>query len=221
MNQDPAMIWSRCARLGRVLLPMVDQEAGRQAERHENLRIWDIDTAVGERTVAVFAALAAHAVAVDAAVSAAGFEAMPLRAVAEAATGKRDIELLAGLPETFTDSRDELAVKRFRLSAYEGGQASRQLFQLSREVRHSLLVLADRPVNACPTCGDVLRRPQKQACRTDHTSLRSSGCHVWQQRHMEPASYAADGQRAPDELPRGTTVDSLPGAGDRHESGIG
>lgn len=41
---------------------------------------------------------------------------MPLSAVAAAVTGKRDIELLAGLPERFTDDRDQQAVSLFRLS---------------------------------------------------------------------------------------------------------
>lgn len=96
VTPDPDTLWSRCARLGRVLLPLVDQEPGRRAERHENLRIWDIDTTVGERTIEVFTALAAHAVAVDAAVPAARFGSLSVRSVAEAATGKQDFELLAG-----------------------------------------------------------------------------------------------------------------------------
>ncbi|MET8138281.1 hypothetical protein [Streptomyces sp. NPDC005251] len=157
VTSDPDTLWSRCARLGRVLLPLVDQEPGREAERHENLRIWGVDTAVGERTIEVFTALAAHAVAVDTSVPAARFDALPVRSVAEAATGKQDFELLAGLPETFADGRDELAVQRFRLSAYKGGQASRQLFQLSREVRHSLILLAERTSAPASTCGDVFR----------------------------------------------------------------
>ncbi|MGW3819406.1 hypothetical protein [Streptomyces sp. NPDC005046] len=158
VTPDSDTLWGRCARLGRVLLPLVDQETGRRAERHENLRIWGIDTAVGERTIEVFTALAAHAVAVDAALQATTFEVLAVRTVAEAATGKRDFEFLAGLPESFADDRDEQAVQRFRLAAYEGGQASRQLFQLSREVRHSLLVLTERSPTPCSTCGDVLRQ---------------------------------------------------------------
>ncbi|MEU6594090.1 hypothetical protein ABZ923_33600 [Streptomyces sp. NPDC046881] len=158
MTSDPDTLWRRCAHLGRVLLPLVDQEPVRQADRHENLRTWGIDTAVGERLIEVFAALAAHAVAIDASVSTAQFDALPVRTVAEAATGKRDFELLAGLPDSFADVRDEQAVQLFRLSAYEGGQASRRLFQLSREVRHSLIVLAEHPLFPCRTCGDVLSR---------------------------------------------------------------
>ncbi|MGA5895123.1 hypothetical protein [Streptomyces venetus] len=48
-------------------------------------------------------------------------------AVADAATGKRDYELLAGLPETFADDRDGQAVNVFRLYTYKGGQYSHRL----------------------------------------------------------------------------------------------
>ncbi|WP_262706097.1 MULTISPECIES: hypothetical protein [Streptomyces] len=73
-----------------------------------------------QRATMVFAALAAHAVVVEVAVSAAEFDAVPLSAVAEAATGKRDIELLAGLPGTFADGHDGQVVDLFRLYAYQG-----------------------------------------------------------------------------------------------------
>ncbi|MFC9681360.1 hypothetical protein [Streptomyces sp. NPDC056948] len=98
MASDHDMLWHRCARLGRVVLPLVDQEPWRQDRRHENLRARGIDTAAGERLIEVFAALAAHAIALDASVSAARFDALPLGDVADAATGKQDYELLAGLP---------------------------------------------------------------------------------------------------------------------------
>ncbi|MEY9988203.1 hypothetical protein ABIE67_000235 [Streptomyces sp. V4I8] len=158
MDLDSDILWRRCARLGRALLPLVDQEPGRRADRHENLRTWGIDRAVGERLIEVLAALAAHAVAVDTSTPTAEFDALPLPTVAEAAVGKRAFELLAGLPDTFTCIRDEQAVSLFRLSAYEGKQASRWLFHLSREVRHALIVLAERSVMPLPTCGDALRR---------------------------------------------------------------
>ncbi|MGW3564169.1 hypothetical protein ACWDSL_09810 [Streptomyces sp. NPDC000941] len=158
MTSDHDMLWRRCADLGCVLLPLMDQEPWRQTRRRENLRTWGIDTVEGERLIEVFAALAAHAVVAEAAVSAAEFGALPLSAVAEAATGKRDIELLAGLPGTFSDGRDGQAVGLFRLYAYQGGQAGRRLFQLSRELRHTLLVLAERSPMSSPTCGDVFRR---------------------------------------------------------------
>ncbi|MFH8350432.1 hypothetical protein [Streptomyces sp. NPDC018045] len=152
------MLWRHCAHLGRVLLPLVDQEAWRQARRHETLKTWGIDIVVGERLIEIFTALAAHAVVADTSVSAAGFDALPLSAVADAATGKRDIELLAGLPSAFADDSDRQAVNVFRLYTYKGGQYSRQLFHLSREVRHSCLVLVGRLPMPVPTCGDLFRR---------------------------------------------------------------
>jgi hypothetical protein len=152
------MLWRRCAYLGRVLLPLLDQELWRRDRRRERLQAWGIDTAVGERLGEVFAALAAHAVAVDAALPAAEFETLPLSAVADAATGKQDFELLAGLPDTFADDRDEIAVKVFRLYAYKGGQTSLQLVRLSTEVRHTLTILAVREPVPSPTCGDIFRK---------------------------------------------------------------
>ncbi len=78
--------------------------------------------------------------------------------MADAVTGKRDYELLAGLPDSFADDRDERAVKVFRLYAYSGGQHSHQLFLLGREVRHALIVLGEGLPMSSPTCGDVFRR---------------------------------------------------------------
>ncbi|MFV5996540.1 hypothetical protein ACNPQM_30095 [Streptomyces sp. NPDC056231] len=167
MTSDHDMLWRRCSHLGRVLLPLVDQEPWRRGRRHENLRTWGIDTVVGEQLIEVFAALAAHAVAVDASVSAAEYDALAVSAVADAATGKRDFELLAGLPDTFADGRDGQAVDLFRLYAYEGGQSSRRLFQLSTELRHALVVLAERSPVPSPTCGDVFRRAAEAGLDTD------------------------------------------------------
>ncbi|MEU5445437.1 hypothetical protein [Streptomyces griseofuscus] len=135
------------------MLPLIDQEPGRQARRHDNLRTWGIDPGVGERLLETFAALAAHAALSDAASPAAGT--VPLSAVAAAVTGKRDIELLAGLPERFTDDRDQQAVS---LYAYKGGPFSRMLFQLSCELRHTLTALADRSPTPSPTCADLMRQ---------------------------------------------------------------
>ncbi|MEU5592605.1 hypothetical protein [Streptomyces sp. NPDC020298] len=168
MTSDHNMLWVRCALLGRFLLPLVDQESWRQVRRREHLPAWGIDTAVGERLIEVFAALAAHAVAVDASVPAAGFDALPLRAMAEAAIGKQDFELLAGLPGTFADDRDELAVKVFRLYTYRGGQYSLQLTRLSTEVRHALVVLTERSPAPSLTCGDVFRRAAESGLPCDH-----------------------------------------------------
>ncbi|MGW9433480.1 hypothetical protein ACWHA1_36885, partial [Streptomyces decoyicus] len=75
----------------------MDQEPGRQADRHENLRTWGIATVVGERPIEVFAVLAVQAVATDVSVRAAELDALPLRTVANAVAGKRAFELLAGL----------------------------------------------------------------------------------------------------------------------------
>ncbi|MEU6201672.1 hypothetical protein [Streptomyces sp. NPDC047061] len=158
MTSDHDMLWHRCTYLGRVLLPLVDQEPWRQARRHENLQAWGIDTAAGERLIETFAALAAHAVAVDSSLSAAKLDAVSLNVVADAATGKRDYELLAGLPDTFTDDHVEHAVNVFRLHVYKGGEYGHRLTRLSTELRHALLVLAERAPIRTPTCGDVFRR---------------------------------------------------------------
>lgn len=155
MTSDHDLLWRRSAHLGRVLLPVVDEEAWRRARHHEHLEAWGIDIVEGERVIEVFAALAAHAVAVDASVSAAELDVLPLNAVADAATGKRDFELLAGLPDTFADGRDELAVKVCRLYTYRGGQCSRRLFQLGTELRRALIILAERSRMPSLTCGHV------------------------------------------------------------------
>lgn len=152
------MLWRRCAYLGRALLPLLDQEPWRQGRRRERLGTWGMDVAVGERLIEVIAALAAHAVAVDSSLSATEFEAVPLSAVADAATGKQDFELLAGLPDSFADDRDDIAVKVFRLYAYKGDRTSLQLVRLGTEVRRSLTVLAAREPVRSPTCEDVFRR---------------------------------------------------------------
>ncbi|MEU3028546.1 hypothetical protein ACPCBC_12910 [Streptomyces incarnatus] len=158
MTSDHDMVWRRCAYLGRVLLPLVDQEPWRRPLRRESLRDRGIDTAVGERLIEIFAVLAAHAVALDASLSAAEFDGLPLLAVAEAVTCKRDFELLAGLPDTFADVREEQAVNVFRLCACAGHRTGVQVFRLSGEVRHALAVLAARSPTRSSTCGDVFRR---------------------------------------------------------------
>ncbi|MCX5264955.1 hypothetical protein [Streptomyces sp. NBC_00199] len=155
MTSDHDTLWRRCAHLGRLLLPVVDEEQWRRARRHERLGTWGIGIAEGERLIEVFGALAAHAVAVDTSVSAAELDVLPLRAVADAATGKRDFELLAGLPDTFADGRDELAVKVLRLYTYRDGLFSRRLVQVSAEVRRALNVLAERSRMPSPRCGHV------------------------------------------------------------------
>ncbi|MFD4611986.1 hypothetical protein ACFWOT_28730 [Streptomyces sp. NPDC058440] len=168
MASDHDLLWRRCAHLGRVLLPVVDQEAWRQARRHEHLGVWGISIMEGERLIEVFAALAAHAVAIDASVSAAELDVLPLSAVADAATGKCDFELLAGLPDTFADGRDELAVKVFRLYAYRGGQYSLHLVRLGTELRRALIVLAERSRMPSPSCGHVFFWAAAAGLSSDH-----------------------------------------------------
>ncbi|MGW1745447.1 hypothetical protein ACWCRD_07500 [Streptomyces sp. NPDC002092] len=152
------MLWRRCALLGRVVLPLVDQEPRRQDRRRERLRGRGVSTVTGERLIEIFAALAAHAVAVDGSLSAEELDALPLKEVADAATGKQDYELLAGLPDTLADDRDGLAVSVFRLYAYKGGQYSMRLHQLGAELHRALVVLAEHAPVPCRTCGDALRR---------------------------------------------------------------
>ncbi|WP_157876631.1 hypothetical protein [Streptomyces graminilatus] len=137
---------------------MDHQEPWRQDRRRENLRAWEIGTAAGERTIEIIAALAVHAVALDDSLSAEEIDALPLKVVADTVTGKRDYELLAGLPDPFTDERDGHAVSVFRLCVYRGGQYSLQLVRLGRELHHALIVLAERAPIRSPTCGDVFRR---------------------------------------------------------------
>ncbi|MFK4184362.1 hypothetical protein ACI2L4_10135 [Streptomyces sparsogenes] len=173
MASEHDMLWRRCAHLGRVLLPVVDEEAWRQARRHERLGVWGINIAEGERLIEVFAALAAHAVAIDTSMSAAELDLLPLSAVADAATGKCDFELLAGLPDTFADGREELAVKIFRLYAYRGGQYSRRLFQLGTELRGALSVLAERSRMPSPRCGHLFFWAAAASLPSDHGDLTS------------------------------------------------
>ncbi|MDT0438668.1 MULTISPECIES: hypothetical protein [Streptomyces] len=139
----------------------------RQARRRENLQSWDIDTAAGERLLETFAALATHAVAADASLTATELEDLPLKTVAEAATGKRDYELLAGLPQTFDSVRDADAVNVFRLHVYRGGPSGLRITRLATELRHSILVLAEHGPARLRTCGDVLLRAPKAACRNE------------------------------------------------------
>ncbi|MEU7074201.1 hypothetical protein AB0B30_29040 [Streptomyces narbonensis] len=107
---------------------MVDQEPWPHAHRHDNLWAWSIGITEGERLIEVFTALAARAAVEDASLDTAELDTLSLHAVADAATGKVDIELLAG---------------------------SRIL--LSREVRRALLVIVDRSRPTPPTYSALLR----------------------------------------------------------------
>ncbi|MFD9794201.1 hypothetical protein ACFWXK_24995 [Streptomyces sp. NPDC059070] len=158
MNSDHDLLWRHCVHLGRLLLPMADQQEYGQARRHDTLRAWDIQISEGEYLLEVFAALAAHAAAVEATSSAAEFASLPLSAVADAATGKQDIELLAGLPRVPVDPRDEKGVALVRLYAHTGGTYSHRLFRLSRELHSLLMDLATHEQRPARTCGDLFRQ---------------------------------------------------------------
>lgn len=66
MISDRDIVWRQCIRLGRCVLPLLDQEPWRQVKRRERLHAWQIDPAKGESLIATFAALALHAVVTDA-----------------------------------------------------------------------------------------------------------------------------------------------------------
>ncbi|WP_157968611.1 hypothetical protein [Streptomyces geranii] len=141
-----------------MLLPLVDEEAWRRGRRRERLGNWGVDIGEGERLIEILAALTAYAVVVDiagSAASAAVLDTLPLGVVAEAATGKRDFELLAGLPDAFADGRDELAVKVFRLYVYRGERYSLRLWRMATELQYALTVLGGRSRVASPGCGHV------------------------------------------------------------------
>ncbi|MEU5250000.1 hypothetical protein AB0G81_39255, partial [Streptomyces asoensis] len=144
MTTDHDMLWHRCAHLGRIVLALVDQESWRQERRRGNLRTWGIDVTEGEQLIEVFVALTAHGVAAAASLSAEELDALPLSVVADAATSTRDIALFALLSGTCAHDCDGRIVGLLRQYAYEGGESSRRLFQLSREVRHALVTLSKR-----------------------------------------------------------------------------
>ncbi|MFB7936952.1 hypothetical protein [Streptomyces sp. NPDC056049] len=155
LHEDP--LWPRCVLLGRVLLPVLDQEPWRRDRRHDRLRAWEIPVGEGERLLGLFTALAVRAAARDEALSAADLNSLALQTVADAATSKADIELLAGLPDTYSTVREEEEAALFRLYTHAGGQTSRWLFQLGREARRSLTILVERARDEPATCGKLLR----------------------------------------------------------------
>ncbi|MYU24730.1 hypothetical protein [Streptomyces sp. SID8352] len=157
MNADRDEVWRRCVRLGRVLLPLVDREPWRRERRHETLRAWGVDTGTGEGLIGICAALAAHTVAKDASASPEEFGALTVTAVAGAAGGSQDFELLAGAPDRFDDERDERAVMLLRVCSYAGDRHALLAFRLAQETRRALTVLAARSPQRPLTCQDVLR----------------------------------------------------------------
>lgn len=76
----------------------------------------------------------------DTSLPASEFAPLPLSAVADAATGKQDFELLAGIPDTFADDRDDMAIKVFRLYAYRRPDQSS-----APSAGHGSAPYADRP----------------------------------------------------------------------------
>ncbi|WP_185909238.1 hypothetical protein [Streptomyces sp. WAC01280] len=102
--------------------------------------------------------------------------------MADAATVKRDYELLAGLPDTFADDRDGQVVNVVRAYAYESGRYGHQLFLLSRETHHVLNVLAEQSQAPSPTRGSVFRRAAEgdlpQWSRASRRNPRRTGLDV-------------------------------------------
>ncbi|MFB7828938.1 hypothetical protein [Streptomyces hydrogenans] len=150
-------LWPCCILLGRVLLPVSDQEPWRRDRRHERLRAWEIPVDEAERLMALFMALTVRTTARDKALSTTDLDSLPLQTVADVTTTKTDIELLASLPNSHTTVREEQEAALLRLYARQGGQRSRWLFQLGIEVRRSLTVLIQRSQNEPATCGKLVR----------------------------------------------------------------
>ncbi|MFF9126512.1 hypothetical protein ACF09J_24970 [Streptomyces sp. NPDC014889] len=138
----------------------MDQEAWRRARRHEEFRERGLGVGQGEFLLATFATLAMHATVADAVAagrpaSTGTLHATPLREVAQTVVSKQDYEFLAGAPNRFSDDAEETAVAAFRLLAYQSGSASRWLFCLRGQLRHTLITLADRSRTPSLTCGDL------------------------------------------------------------------
>ncbi|MFE3183444.1 hypothetical protein ACFXKR_21645 [Streptomyces violascens] len=142
----------------------MDQEPWRATKRQERLQGWDIDVAKGESLIATFAALALHSVVADA--DAAGAAAgrarsiavlndLPLAAVVEATTTKRDFEILAAMPAEYTDENERASLNYFRLLSYQSGRTGLWLPRLRTELRHSLITLTERSCLSAPTCADL------------------------------------------------------------------
>ncbi|MGQ5598454.1 hypothetical protein ACUJ8N_34985 [Streptomyces sp. ESR1.13] len=154
-------VWRECVLLGQCILPLVDQESWRQSRRHDSFHERGIDSERGEKMLAIFASAAMSAVTSDAVADGrpASIEtlyATPLSDVAHAVVSRRDYEILAGLPDRCADSAEGETVAAFRLLSYQvGGQGSRWLFYLSRELHRALGTLTERSRQPSPTCGDL------------------------------------------------------------------
>ncbi|MFE3182801.1 hypothetical protein ACFXKR_18300 [Streptomyces violascens] len=157
---DRDIVWRQCVRLGRYVLPLLDQEPWRQVKRHERLHAWQIDLETGESLIATFAALELHAVVADAIAtgsprSIAMLNGIPLAAVVEATASKHDYEILAAIPAEHTDETEKTALNYFRLLSYQTGPTGLWLPRLRTELRHALITLAERSRLPAPTCGDL------------------------------------------------------------------
>lgn len=160
MISDRDIVWRQCVRLGRCVLPLVDQEPWRQDKRRERLHAWQIDPAKGESLIATFAALALHAVVADAVAagspgSIAMLHGIPLAAVTEATATKNETEILAAKPAEHTDENEKASLNYFRLLSYQTGRTGLWLPRLRTELRHSLITLTERSRLPTPTCGDL------------------------------------------------------------------
>ncbi|MEV8529269.1 hypothetical protein AB0451_34865 [Streptomyces sp. NPDC052000] len=160
MVSDRDIVWRQCVRLGRHVLPLLDQEPWRQAKRHERLRAWQIDLETGESLIATFSALELHAVMADAIAtgsprSIATLNGIPLATVIEATATKHDYEILAAIPAEHTDQTEKTALNYFRLLSYQTGPTGLWLPRLRTELRHALITLTERSHLATPTCADL------------------------------------------------------------------
>ncbi|GAA2464860.1 hypothetical protein GCM10010388_66370 [Streptomyces mauvecolor] len=160
MVSDRDIVWRQCIRLGRHVLPLVGQEPWRATKRRERLQGWDIDVARGERLIATFAALALHSAVADAAAAGrartiAVLNNLPLAAVVEATTTKRDFEILAAMQTEHTDENEKASLDYFRLLSYQSGRTGLWLPRLRTELRYSLTTLTERSRLSAPTCADL------------------------------------------------------------------
>ncbi|MFC4958797.1 hypothetical protein ACFPFX_21145 [Streptomyces mauvecolor] len=136
------------------------QEPWRATKRRERLQGWDIDVARGERLIATFAALALHSAVADAAAAGrartiAVLNNLPLAAVVEATTTKRDFEILAAMQTEHTDENEKASLDYFRLLSYQSGRTGLWLPRLRTELRYSLTTLTERSRLSAPTCADL------------------------------------------------------------------
>ncbi|MFE9534628.1 hypothetical protein [Streptomyces sp. NPDC006691] len=166
MVSDRDVVWRQCVRLGRSVLPLVDQEPWRATKRRERLGDWGIEVKRGESLIATFAGLAIHSVVADA--TAAGLPrtgetlgGIPLAAVIDATADKQSYEILAAMPTEHADEGERASLNCFRLLSYQDGRTGLWLPRLRTEVRHSLITLTGRARRSDPTCADLVQWAQR------------------------------------------------------------